>query len=101
MILSFRVFKELRSKSARSAYIKNLALHICYHVFLLKLSVKDAEILYVKSKKQKSLTVNQKNVKYLCYTIKKYQLIGIKPPVSIFVELKMAKFLAGLEWRWK
>jgi hypothetical protein len=55
----------------------------------------------VKSKKKKFLTVNQKNVKHLCYTIKKYQLIGINPPVSIFVELKMAKFLAKLEWQAK
>ena len=53
------------------------------------------------SDEKKSLTVNQENVKYLRYTIKKYQLIGIKPPVSIYVELKMAKFLAGLEWRAK
>jgi len=55
----------------------------------------------VKSKEKKPLTVNQKNVKHLRYTIKKYQLVGINPPVSIFVELKMAKFLAGLEWRAK
>jgi hypothetical protein len=55
----------------------------------------------VESKKKKSLTVNQKNVKHVCYTIRKYQLIGIKPPVSIFVELKMAKFLARLEWQAK
>jgi len=53
------------------------------------------------SEEKKTLTVNQKNVKYLRYTIRKYQLIGIKPTVSIFVELKMAKFLAGLEWRAK
>jgi hypothetical protein len=70
-------------------------------LFFLKLPAKSAEILGVKSKKIKSLTVNQKNVKHVRYTIKKYQLIGIKPPVSIYVELKMAKFLARLEWQAK
>ena len=55
----------------------------------------------MKSKKKKSLTINQKNVKHLRYTIKKYQILGIKPPVSIFVELKMAKFLEKLEWQAK
>lgn len=44
-----------------------------------------------------SLADVQKNVAYLRYTIKRYKIIGTTPPVSIFLELRMAKLLLKLE----
>ena len=65
--------------------------------FLLKLNIKNAEDLYVTSKYKKSLTDAQKNVEHLRYTIKKYQIVGIRPPENIFMELRMARLLVTLE----
>jgi hypothetical protein len=48
-------------------------------------------------KEKYSLTDAQKNVENLRYTIKKYQIVGIEPPVSIVMELKMARLLVALE----
>ena len=49
------------------------------------------------SKEKKPLTDAQKNVAYLYYTIKRYRIMGTTPPVSIFLELKMANLLSKLE----
>jgi hypothetical protein len=51
----------------------------------------------VTSKYKKSLIDAQKNVEHLRYTIKKYQIVGIKPPKNIFMELRMARLLVTLE----
>ena len=88
--------KRVSAKIGKFSTPKKLSIPYLLSCFSSQALRKNAEILYVKSKKKKSLRVNQKNLKYLRYTIKRYQLIGIKPPVSIFVELKMAKFLAKL-----
>jgi hypothetical protein len=48
-------------------------------------------------KEKYSRTDAQKNLEHLRYTIKKYQMVGIEPPVSIFMELKMARLLVALE----
>jgi hypothetical protein len=48
-------------------------------------------------KEKYSLTNAQKNVENLRYTIKKYQIVGIEPPVNIFIELRLARLLVTLE----
>lgn len=47
--------------------------------------------------KKKSLADAQKSVDHLRFTLKKYRIVGVTPPVSIYIELKMAKLLATLE----
>ena len=47
---------------------------------------------------KKSLSDTQKNVDHLRFTLRKYRIFGVTPPVSIYIELKMAKLLAKLEY---
>ena len=48
-------------------------------------------------KEKKSLTDPQKNVINLHYKLAQYQIVGIEPPASLLVELKMAELLVKLE----
>ena len=66
-------------------------------VFLLKLNINNTETSCMRFKEKYSLTDAQKSVEHLHYTIMKYQIVGIEPPVSIFMELKMARLLVTLE----
>ncbi len=66
-------------------------------LFFLKLNINNAENFCMRFKEKDSLTDAQKNVEHLRYTIKKYQIVGIEPPVNIFMELKMARLLVTLE----
>jgi hypothetical protein len=65
--------------------------------FLLKLNIKNAENLYVTSLYKKPRTDAQKNVEHLRYRLIRYKIVGIAPPVTLLIELKMAENLLKLE----
>ena len=60
----------------------------------MKNNVKDRNIL---PKEKKSFNDPVKNLTNLNYTLTKYQIVGIEPPESLLIELKMAELLAKVE----
>ena len=48
-------------------------------------------------KEKKSFNDPVKNLTNLRYTLTKYQIVGIAPPESVLIELKMAELLARVE----
>ena len=46
---------------------------------------------------KKSRTEIEKNVEHLRYRLARYKIVGIAPPVTLLIELKMAEHLLKLE----
>ena len=64
-------------------------------IILKVISIKTENLHMVEEKK--SRTEIEKNLEHLRYRLIRYKIVGIAPPVTLLIELKMAENLLKLE----